>query len=440
MPESILFQSFSRLVDADPDALAVRHDGVDWSRRRVLDEALRWDVALRDIEPGSIVAVSAGNSPWFFSSFLAALRRGLAYLPIEPSLLPVERGRLLQHASASAELKEDGTVLLLDGALRVPTASLIKTTSGSTGRPRAVEVTESQFVADGKAICEAMEIGPTDVNWGAIRLGHSYGLGNLVAPLFLQGTAVVLQELFAPAAMSDSDVTVFPGVPFMFEHIVRHELGIPSTIRLLISAGAPISNEVRQAVRDRAGLSIHSFYGSSETGGICYDGSESIEDAAVVGYPMPGVSVTVRDDGRVVVSGPAVADGYFAEESDAFTGGAFETGDEGRWLEDGRLRLEGRVSTFVNVSGRKVDPGEVETVIAGHSEIHEVVVLGIPDPARGQILWAFYRGAVLTNGVLRTFCSERMSAWKIPRGFTRVDSFPVDARGKLDRSALISLI
>jgi acyl-CoA synthetase (AMP-forming)/AMP-acid ligase II len=432
--------SFSDLAESAPDALAVRDvaGGRDWSRHELLGDARRLSESLDSLEPGTLVSVSAGNAPWMIAALLACRMTGMVFVPLEPSLQESERNRIHERFRVSAILHKDGSLDGRDGAVLSPQATMIKTTSGSTGEPRGVVCTEEQLYRDGMGIIGAMGINPDDLQYGAIRLGHSYGLGNLVAPLLIQGTPLVVQESFDPTVIEG--VTVFPGVPFMFEHVVRHDLSLPESLRLLITAGAPIRNETRAAIQARTGLSIHNFYGSSETGGICYDAGEDISDASIMGTPLPGIAISLEEDGRISIEGDTVASGYLYEPSDVFSFGSFRSGDLGEWAEDGRLRLVGRISRFVNVSGRKVDPCEVERTIESHHGVEEVVVLGIPDPARGQVLWAFYRGVNVAESELRRHCSEQISAWKIPRGFRRVEAFPVDVRGKLDRDALAACV
>src|SRR5262249_38112581 len=155
--------------------------------------------------------------------------------------------------------------------------AMLKLTSGSTGVPKAALTTEAQLVADATHIIAAMGIRPEDRQIAAIPISHSYGLGNLVLPLLMQGTAFVLRDGFVPhqipADARRYGARVFPGVPFMFEHFLANPPpdGWPPSLWLLISAGAPLAPSTTRAFYERYGVKIHSFYGSTETGGIAYD-------------------------------------------------------------------------------------------------------------------------------------------------------------------------
>ena len=196
---------------------------------------------------------------------------------------------------------------------------------------------------------------------------------------------------------------------------------------------------------ERLNRKVHSFYGSSETGGIAYDDSEDISEPLHVGRAMPETTIAIRRSegepaGRIFVTGNAVASGYAADSDSgsAFDAGGFLTGDVG-YLDCGdRLVLTGRVSSLVNVAGRKVDPAEVERRLPELPGITEVLVLGMSSDTRGQEVVAFLvrTDNALSPLVIRQRCAETLSAHKIPRRFVFVDRFPVDARGKIDRGAL----
>jgi long-chain acyl-CoA synthetase len=325
---------------------------------------------------------------------------------------------------------------------------MLKLTSGSTRAPKATRTTEAQLVADCRHIIEAMTIRPADVQIAAIPLSHSYGLGNLLLPLLLQGTACVLRESFVPQLLpADArrfGVGVFPGVPFMFEYLLDHPPpdGWPPTLQRLVSAGAPLAPATIRSFHDRFGLKIHSFYGSSETGGIAFDGDDTIESGGTVGHPLPGVTITVRDS-RIHVRSDAVSSGYVDEPSDAFVDGGFVTGDCGEWDAQGRLVLRGRVSSFVNVAGRKVQPDEVEAVLRSMPGVADVRVVAAPDVRRGQQIVACIVAnasvSAITTLSMRRYCARRLASYKIPRAIVFIERIPLNARGKTDRAALDAL-
>ena len=428
----------------------------------------------RGVPNGSSVLELVGNRASWFSLFLACLARGdtLVSLSADAPSTEVAKIRSRYRASAivapaaRADLTATGAeVSMLPGKLHLIALErddpalfqdtlLLKLTSGSSGEPKAVVVSEENLWNDGRHIVEAMGIRANDVNYGVIPLSHSYGLGNLVAPLLMQGTPVALRALFLPAQLVEdaraTSLSVLPGVPFLFEQILSQLRGgsLPPTLRLLITAGARIDPDLVTSFQKDLGAKIHSFYGSSETGGITYDDEEDdeISDPLTVGKAMPETDVTLRSDDRerVHVRGNAVARGYVETSDDdmgKFVDNGFLSGDMGVFDDHGRLFLTGRLSSFVNVAGRKVNPSETENVLLAMPAVLEAQVLGLPCDKRGQKLVAFIvpRERELNTVEVRSYCAEKLSPHKIPRDLILLEAMPLTDRGKVDRRALEEL-
>ena len=213
-------------------------------------------------------------------------------------------------------------------------------------------------------------------------------------PLLLQATAIVVRDAFVPPQLTADaqrfGARILPGVPFMFQYFATNPPpgGWPPGLRWLISAGAPLPPSTVRAFHDRFGVKIHSFYGTTETGGIAFDDDDEIREEPVVGRALPGVTITLQPDehapdnaGRIHVRSAAVAGGYSDDTRDGFDEHGFLTGDYGAWDARQRLTLRGRVSAFVNVAGRKVQPEEVEQVLRAMPGVADVRVLAAPDAA-----------------------------------------------------------
>jgi len=420
-----------------------------------------------------MIVIAAGNRPSFAALFLAVRELNAAALVVDGGTPVVEIQHLcarfgaaaaivtIDHASSLGALKatlSDGLVVIsptIDVARRstYEGIALLKLTSGSTGLPKAARATDAQLIADSQHIVAAMGIGPDDTQIAAIPLSHAYGTSVILVPMLLQGTPMVLRESFVPHQLpSDArrhDARVFAGVPFMFDYFLEHPPaeGWPSSLRTLISAGARLMPSTIQGFVARYGRRIHSFYGTTETGGITYDSADGLETLDTVGRPLPGVTITFRDDdgsranhGRVHVRSDAVADGYVDESDSDFQDGGYLTGDYGNFDADGHLRLTGRASTFINVAGKKVQPSEVEDVLREMPGIRDVRVIAAADPHRGEQVVACIvsdkSGPDPTILAVRRFCSARLASYKIPRLVLRFEVLPLTARGKLDRRAI----
>jgi long-chain acyl-CoA synthetase len=320
-------------------------------------------------------------------------------------------------------------------------------------------VPESCLVADGRHIIEAMGIRRDDVALAAIPLSHAYGMGALLLPLLLQGTTIGLRDGFSAGSLKDDvaacGVTFMPGVPYIYDYLQRHGSGdILARLRLLVSAGAPLDVETLRLFKQTVGVKIHSLYGTSETGAVAFDDGDEVGASVCVGRPMAETTVTLvpaeaaaPGEGRILVRGTAVADRYVLrdEHDDAasvFVDEGFLTGDLGRIDALGRMFLTGRISRFVNVAGRKVQPEEIERVIGAVSGVLQASVLGVPHPTRGQLLVACVRrrGPWVTADDIRAACTARLSPHKVPRRIVFADDLPVNARGKLDHQAVADFI
>jgi acyl-CoA synthetase (AMP-forming)/AMP-acid ligase II len=227
--------------------------------------------------------------------------------------------------------------------------------------------------------------------------------------------------------------------------------GWPPGLQRLISAGAPLPAATVREFHDRFGVKIHSFYGATETGGIAFDAGDAIGVEPIVGRPLPGVTITLQPDtlapagaGRVHVRSAAIASGYSDHEQDGFDELGFLTGDYGAWDAREQLKLCGRVSRFVNVAGRKVQPEEVEQVLRMMPGVADVRVLAAPDARRGQQIVACIVAEIGDHTVgalaVRRFCAKRLAPHKIPRTILMLDAMPLTVRGKTDRAALEELV
>lgn len=434
------------------------------SLQRAFDEAR--------LPPRVPIVTALGNRVDFVAALVACLASGRPILPADPGTSTHSALELARAWGASGVLApaSSGTPppdadlarsLALWRSRASPVeydAAVMKLTSGVTGAPKAVLTSADHLAHDVDHIVTAMGIRPDDVQLGYIPLSHAYGLGNLVTALLWQGTAIALREAFTPHLLTrdaaSTGARVFPGVPFMFDKLIEvlAPASLPSCLELLVSAGAPLTAPLVHSFHRTFGSKIHSFYGASETGGIAYDGEDDVDDVVRVGRPMPFVTITLKDveglpeaEGRRVhVAGPAVARAYAGAapvQGDAFDADGFLTGDLGRFDDRGRLELCGRLSSFVNVAGRKVQPEQVAVRLREMPEIADACVIGVPCPSRGERLVALVvpRAGDVPPARMIRFCAHALPAYKVPRDFVVVATVPRDARGKLDRRAAAAI-
>jgi acyl-coenzyme A synthetase/AMP-(fatty) acid ligase len=398
--------------------------GREWSAEELSARALALGPRLEDFRAGQRIAFQVPNGPEWLALFLAIQSRGLAAMPLDGGL-PQEGCLELAGRLKAAAVFAGDTWHVLDRAAARTRAACVKVTSGSGAAPKAIACRAEHLLADGRHVASTMGIRPGDRNLAAIPLGHSYGLGNLVMPLVLQGTALVTAAGYLPRQLVDwigrYRVTIFPGVPALFRVLAALPAGCATAgLRTVISAGAMLPSETARSFYERFGVKIHNFYGSSETGGISYDrtGAASLAGRSV-GKPLRGVQVTVRG-GRIIVAGGAVA----------VSGGSWRLPDRGEWNREGELVLLGRGGPGANIGGRKVHPLEIERALRGLAGVSDVHVWLEHDGGRDLLAAAVE--TKLARAKIEHALAEKLPAWKIPKRWVIAAELPRTARGKLD--------
>ena len=401
-------------------------------------EACSLQASLPAVAPGTVVAVQTGNDPIFPALLLALWRAGCVPMPLDRSVEKDALSAALAASGVGLHITREGIMAVAGGVWM--DADFLKLTSGTTGSPRVIRFRAAQLVADCVAVCDTMGLRGDDVNFGVIPWSHSYGFSNLLTPLLCRGIAVALTDDRMPRAvlggLARTGATVFPGLPVFFQKLAELDSAPLPRLRLCISAGAPLPRAVADAFRARYGVKIHSFYGSSECGGIAYDASEGDVPEGCVGEPLRGVTLSAEgESNRYSVRSAAVGEGYHPEPEPGVLGeGRFLPGDLLVRTAHGFV-LAGRVSDFINVAGRKLNPAEVETCLRQCPGVREAVVFGVPSALRGEEPIACIVGDATPEQITH-FAQAHLSRWQTPRAFWKVETLPVNERGKLSRRDL----
>lgn len=434
-----------------------------------LARALTDRLVAAGVEPGRMVALLAPNGPGFLAALLALRRAGVAALLLDCRAPDTARRRTVEslgasHLLATATAWPAGADLwrleaLAPAAGPRPVAAdvaVVKLTSGSTGEARGIATPGEALLADDAALRSSMGIGAGDRLLATVPFSHSYGLSSLVVPALVAAIPLVVPDgdgPFAPlAAAAAAGATVFPTVPAYLDALgrVAEPPPTPPSLRRVISAGAPLAPAAAARFHERFGLAVHAFYGASECGGICYDREGGAAERGTVGTPVDGVEVTIAavapaavagpggGAGRVVVRSPAVAADYLPDADPRLAGGRYETADLAAW-RDGELALAGRLDDLINVKGKKVNPREVERVLAGLEQVDDVQVFGIAGAEGGgsvvRAVIACRPGTLVPDRVL-AWCRDRLADHQVPRSVVLVESLPRTDRGKVDHAAL----
>ena len=281
-----------------------------------------------DLAAGEIVAIQIGNHPHWPALLLACLRRGVVVLPLEQTVSVQERtaalrtcraAGLLTSAEGAVERLRDRGRDRLAGPRAVAAQAHLRHHRGaardSVSERAAASRMRSRFAT-------RWESATRDLNFAVIPLSHSYGFSNLVTPLLVRGVPMAVSADRMPRAVLEdlarTEATVFPGMPLFYQAFCEMPVAPPLPhLRLCISAGAPLPQQVALGFRAKFGRAIHSFYGASECGGICYDRVAKEPRQGFVGPAMRGVAISPIEPSasatQIEVRSAAVGDGYFPE-------------------------------------------------------------------------------------------------------------------------------
>jgi acyl-CoA synthetase (AMP-forming)/AMP-acid ligase II len=407
---------------------------------------------------GDVLAVQIGNHEDWASILIGCLHRHLVVLPLEQSISQQQRDEAFKICRVNAVVSAGARsstpqVNRLRSAGTAPNwgercPALLKLTSGTTAIPRAIRFRSEQLLADCNQICETMGITDNDLNFGVIPISHSYGFSNLLTPLIARGVPMIISRDRTPRAilvdLARSNATVFPGMPVFYQAFCEME-PVPALPKLwlCISAGAPLPTAIGKRFQEKFNLVIHSFYGASECGGICYDREAINPSEGFVGELMKGINLEMVDPNasatQVRVRSTAVGDGYFPEpDNEKLSGGIFVP-DDLLAREGSGYKIVGRISDVINVAGKKVNPAEVEAHLLRFSGVRQAVVFGRPaaGPLRNEEVSAcVVAGPGISEADLLQFCRGGLSTWQVPRQIFIVEAIPANERGKISRREL----
>jgi amino acid adenylation domain-containing protein len=494
-PRAVIADLFERRVRADPDAIAIHHDGKDVPRGELdaWSDAIAAGLDDAGVRAGDLVGLAVDRGPVAVASVLGLIKVGAGYLALEAEV-PVRRQRALFEAIAPvAMLVQDHLDRLTTvGAPTVwadpmrgvarrkpdPPASgdgsrvfQVATTSGTTGAPKAVRIGYGAVLNRLRWMWDAY---PFPAN--ATVLTHkSYGL--VAAPWemlggLLQGVRSVslrLDALLDPALLASAvlgqQVTHLYLTPQLIMGLIRElerrDADAPS-VRLVTSGADAMSVGLVQQFRRRFPHAVLlNLYGATETSSntAAFDTALLPDGATIVpvGRPVAGARISVRDPnlrlvppgvkGEVCVAGPPLALGYVGDaqdEQDRFVwmpdGSVLHrTGDLGRWNSDRQLEILGRLDNQVKVRGHRVVLEGVESTITEMRDVTSAGVHAVTRDGETSLIACVTGTSALDTAALRAQLRDRLPEHMIPGRFHLVNTLPMTPTGKLDRGRLAEL-
>ena len=449
-----------------------------------------------ELPADSRIAVQTGKSVEALMLYLAVLRAGHVYLPLNPAYQAGELEYFIGNAEPAVvvcagddfgwvsklafkagtrhvfTLGEDRSGSLLERAAfhrdeHTPAVrgagelAAILYTSGTTGRSKGAMLTHGNLLSNARVLhTEWGWNAGRDVLIHALPIFHVHGLFVAAHGALLSGSRMIWFGRFDARAVVARlpEASVFMGVPTLYVRLLAEPTFTRQTCRLMrlfISGSAPLLTETFNAFRERSGHTILERYGMSETVMLTSNPyrPESARRGGTVGLPLPGVGVRVHDDkgrplpagetGGIEVKGPNVFKGYWRmpeKTADEFTTDLwFKTGDVGRIADDGYITIVGRSKDLIISGGYNVYPAEVEGYINDMPGVTESAVIGVPHADFGEAVVAVVvaqPGAVLDAAAMVAQLKKQIANFKVPKQLFVVADLPRNAMGKVQKNLL----
>ena len=450
-------------------------------------------LAALGVRPGDRVAMQAEKSPMALALYLACLRSGAVFLPLNTAYTAVEMEYFIRDAGPRVVVTDPGS----DAALRpvaeargaafltmdatgggsfpkrarasdpgfgtVPRAehdlAVILYTSGTTGRPKGAMLTHRNLLSNAEALVETWRFGAGDVLLHALPIYHAHGLFVAINVILRAGGAMI----FLPRFDLDHVIAGLPratammGVPTFYTRLLgdpRFNRDLTGHMRAFISGSAPLLAETHHAFEARTGHRIIERYGMTETSMNTSNPFDGERRAGAVGLPLPGVETRVThpetgtelapgETGMLEVRGPNVFKGYWGmpekTKEEFRPDGFFITGDLARIDADGYILLVGRARDLVISGGFNVYPKEVESEIDAMDGILESAVIGAPHPDFGEGVVAVavrQPGSSISEDEIIAGLTGRLAKFKQPKRVFFVKELPRNTMGKVQKNLL----
>lgn len=445
------------------------------------------------VKAGDRVAVQTGkhvDSVWLY---LACLRAGAVYLPLNPAYTPAEVAYFVADAEPALMVCEPAGIAALRAGLgetppRMETIdaagggslqklagtmssgfttverkpddlAAILYTSGTTGRSKGAMITHENLRSNALALVDIWRFTAGDVLLHALPIFHTHGLFVAINTVMLSGSSMIFLPKFdldtVLAALPDA--TAMMGVPTFYTRLLsdrRFDRQVASHMRLFVSGSAPLSAETHRMFTARTGHAILERYGMTETNMITSNPYDGERRPGAVGFPLPGVSVRIADPetgkplpqggiGVIELKGPNVFRGYWRmpdKTAQEFRpDGWFITGDLGYVDPDGYFTISGRAKDLIISGGFNVYPAEVENALDALPSIGESAVIGLPHADFGEAVTAVVTardGQKVDENAVRSELESVLAKFKIPKRVLVKDMLPRNAMGKVQKNAL----
>jgi malonyl-CoA/methylmalonyl-CoA synthetase len=489
VPQANLFLTYAaHFPDAEAEFL-LTEDGrrLTYGNLELASAQLAQGLVAQGLRPGDRLTACCEKSPDFIVLYLASLRAGLVFHPLNPGYTAAEIQFFIGDARPGLVVGDSDTVAtlvqaaaghgvrvlelgtLIAESANAPTSfatversaddlAALLYSSGTTGKPKGIMLTHANLAANAAALTEAWGFSRNDVLLHLLPLFHVHGLFIALGCTLMSGSRLLFGSRFDLdlALRWLPECTVMMGVPTHYTRLLAHpgfDAGSTRKVRLFTSGSAPLLADTWQDFKARTGHPVLERYGMTETGVITTNPLVGERRPGAVGLALAGVSVRVVDAqdhpvapgeiGHVQTRGASVFKGYWEmpekTRQDFTAEGWFRTGDDGVLDTQGYLTLVGRAKDLVITGGLNVYPSEVEAVIDEHPAVLESAVIGLPHADFGEQVVAMVvlrKDASFDEAALRTWVRKHLAAFKCPKAWHVLDELPRNAMGKVQKNVL----
>ena len=449
---------YDRLITASQRPCFLLPDGAEITYAQLDEGAARLAALLiaKGVVPGDRVAVQTDKTPEAVMLYLAALKAGAVFLPLNTAYTASEVEYFLTDAEP-ALFVQDAVALAAEAAGHAPLETTVPRTdddlaaiiytSGTTGRSKGAMLTHGALFANATALTQAWGFTGDDVLLHALPIFHVHGLFVALHCAFLARAPMVWLAKYedAPVLAGLARSTVMMGVPTFYTRLLANPgftQAAAAHMRLFISGSAPLLESTFAEFEARTGQPILERYGMSEAVIITTNPLVGERVAGSVGYPLPGVDLRIagpEPTGVIEIKGPSVFCGYWRmpeKTAQDFTAdGWFITGDVGRQDADGRVWISGRAKDLIISGGYNVYPKEIELILDELPGVTESALIGLPHPDFGEAVAAVVIGSGDEAAMIATL-RQSLAAFKAPKRIFFVDELPRNAMGKVQKNLL----
>ncbi|WP_331352727.1 class I adenylate-forming enzyme family protein [Cellvibrio sp. UBA7671] len=484
----MLISAFDKIALSNKDKVAIYGDCGSYTYGELYEQSVQFAQAIESagLARRVSVAVESPSRGEFVAIYLACARLGICIVPIDTRLseeellviiedaspagvitfsnegnlskalagMPYRDSAVDIHSACLLRVKEE----ILDNSLLQDGDLVIQYSSGSTGKPKGVVLSRDNIYHKIKNWNETISANENDRYLNTLTLGHCYGLYVHTLSAILAGAQVFMMDVNSvipnriTKIIKEEKISVFGSLPYMYQMFNRMSPASVdfSSVRYLISGSAPLSANTWEQFEEKFGRGINQVYGLTEIGLIMFNVSNA--NSGSIGQPTANMEVLILDNegrecplgesGEMVVRCKSMSRGYLNnphDQASMFKNGWLYTKDIVKQAEAGNYEICGRISQFINVSGNKVSPLEVEEHISRHPEVIECAVIGMRNENTIEQVVAYVvkqEGSVISAKDIMVYSGSGLAKFKVPTKVLFIDMLPKSPLGKILKAKL----